>query len=92
MRKIVTIKDCMKTFEGDGIPITRALSIRSSSSEERILSIAKSPSSAKEIALAIDLGSLALRPLKILSISISFIIIFLLSIFIVLITSYMKGL
>jgi hypothetical protein len=24
MRKIVVIKDCMKTFEGDGIPVTRA--------------------------------------------------------------------
>ena len=27
MRKIVTIKDCMKTFEGDGIPVTRAFPV-----------------------------------------------------------------
>ena len=27
MRKIVSIKDCMKTFEGDGIPVTRAFPV-----------------------------------------------------------------
>ena len=27
MRKIVTVKDCMKTFEGDGIPVTRAFPV-----------------------------------------------------------------
>ena len=27
MRKIVTIKDCMKTFEGDRIPVTRAFPV-----------------------------------------------------------------
>ena len=27
MRKIVAIKDCMKTFEGDGIPVTRAFPV-----------------------------------------------------------------
>ena len=27
MRRIVTIKDCMKTFEGDGIPVTRAFPV-----------------------------------------------------------------
>ena len=27
MRKIVVIKDCMKTFEGDGIPVTRAFPV-----------------------------------------------------------------
>ena len=27
MRKIVDIKDCMKTFEGDGIPVTRAFPV-----------------------------------------------------------------
>ena len=27
MRKVVTIKDCMKTFEGDGIPVSRAFPV-----------------------------------------------------------------
>ena len=27
MRKIAYIKDCMKTFEGDGIPVRRALPV-----------------------------------------------------------------
>ena len=27
MRKMLTIKDCMKTFECDGIPVTRAFHI-----------------------------------------------------------------
>ena len=27
MRKVVSIKDCMKTFEGDGIPVTRAFPV-----------------------------------------------------------------
>ena len=26
MRKVLNIKQCMQTFEGDGIPVTRALS------------------------------------------------------------------
>ena len=27
MKKVLEIKDCMKTFEGDGIPVTRAFPI-----------------------------------------------------------------
>ena len=27
MRKIIEIKECMKTFEGDGIPVTRAFPV-----------------------------------------------------------------
>ena len=27
MRKVISIKDCMKTFEGDGIPVTRAFPV-----------------------------------------------------------------
>ena len=27
MRKIVTVKNCTKTFEGDGIPVTRAFPV-----------------------------------------------------------------
>ena len=27
MRKIVIVKNCMKTFEGDGIPVTRAFPV-----------------------------------------------------------------
>ena len=26
-RKLLEIKDCMKTFEGDGIPVTRAFPV-----------------------------------------------------------------